>query len=258
MTSVAHLPVHDSTSLDDLLVQYSLSRDLVLRDRIVEENLWLATRMARRFADRGEPLDDLVQVARIGLLHAIERYGPHRGVPFGAFATPTILGELRRHFRDHTWSVHVPRHAKELRLAVNTVTETFAREFASAPRVIDIASLLNVSAEAVVEALAANSSYRPVSLDDAAFERSAPAVAEAAFDDVLDRDLVIQLFGGLSSRQRTVLYLRYFEDMSQQQIAVLIGTSQVHVGRLLTSSLGQLRRKVDLDRAGACIGIRAP
>ncbi len=245
MTSVAHLSADESCSVDDLFARYVISREPALRDRIVEENLWMATRMARRFAHRGEPFDDLVQVARIGLLQAVERYGPHRGVPFGAFATPTILGELRRHFRDHTWGVHVPRHAKELGYAVNTVSETFSRQFASAPRVSDIASLLNVSAEAVVEALAANASYRPSSLDEPALERTTRGVAEVGFDGVLDRSLVGQLFADLSARQKTVLYLRYFEEMSQQQIALLIGTSQVQVGRLLASSLRQLRRSAD-------------
>lgn len=247
MASLAHLSVDDSPLVDDLFAHYAVTRDPALRDRIVEDNLWMATRMAHRFAHRGEPFDDLLQVARIGLLQAVERYGPHRGVPFGAFATPTILGELRRHFRDHTWSVHVPRHAKELRLAVNTVSETFSRQFALAPRVSDIASLLNVSAEAVVEALAANTSYRPVALDDAAQERTTRGDADEAFENVLDRSVVSQLFGCLTPRQKTVLYLRYFEEMSQQQIAVLIGTSQVQVGRLLASSLSQLRRRIDSE-----------
>ena len=133
-------PTHKQTEGDEewlleALQRYATYRERDLRDAIAERTSWLATRGARRFADCGEPFDDLVQVARIGLLNAIDRFDPFQGVPFGAYATPTIMGELRRYFRDHTWGVHVSRRAKDLRPAVNAASEALSKELQRSPRV---------------------------------------------------------------------------------------------------------------------------
>src|SRR3954470_7394380 len=205
-----------------------MGRDKELRDEIAVQTSWLATRAARRFADSGEPFDDLFQVARIGLLNAIDRYDPAHGVPFGAYATPTIMGELRRYFRDHTWGVHVSRRAKDLRPAVNAASEALSKELQRSPRISEIAARTRIPEEAVIEALEANNAYRAHALDPAG--RNAPAV-ESNLDDVLDRQVITGLLDKLQPREREILYLRFFEELSQAQIAEHIGTSQVHVGR---------------------------
>jgi RNA polymerase sigma-B factor len=228
----------DEEWLLEALQQYATYREKDLRDAIAERTSWLATRGARRFADCGEPFDDLVQVARIGLLNAIDRFDPFQGVPFGAYATPTIMGELRRYFRDHTWGVHVSRRAKDLRPAVNAASEALSKELQRSPRVSEIADRMKIPEEAVIEALEANSAYRSHTLDLSG--RTSPSV-ESDTDAVLNREVIARLLDRLPARQRQILYLRFFEELSQAQIAEQIGTSQVHVGRLITSSLAELR-----------------
>jgi RNA polymerase sigma-B factor len=247
MTPPAPTTDADDQHLSDLLARYATTRDPALRDEIVAVTMWLATRGARRFVDRGEPFDDLVQVARIGLLKSIDRFDPGQGVRFGAYATPTIIGELRRHFRDHTWSVHVPRRAKDLRPAVNAANEELSKELGRSPRVSEIADRLHLSADIVIEALEANGAYRAQTLDPAGTGKS--MAVDGGFDDLLNREVVARLLDKLRPRERKILFLRYFEEMSQEQIANEIGTSQVHVGRLLASSLAELRRHLDDDDA---------
>lgn len=231
-------PMTDQEWLDAAFARYVEEGDPALRDEIIERTLWLATRSARRFADRGEPMDDLVQVARIGLLKAVERYDPSQGVAFGAYATPTIIGELKRHFRDHTWALKVNRRAKDLRPMVNSTVDALARELGRSPRVGEVAAALDVSEDAVIEALDANSAYRAESIDPARPEHSPVRATEA--DEAIDRTLVKELLERLPPRERRILYLRFFEELSQSQIAAQIGTSQVHVGRLIASSLATL------------------
>jgi RNA polymerase sigma-B factor len=221
-----------------------VDRDPSVRDEIAVRLGWLAQRCARRFWDSGEPQDDLVQVANIGLLHAIDRFDPSMGVPFGAFATPTIIGELRRHFRDRTWSVYVPRRAKDLRSAVNAARDDLTRTLDRAPRPSEIAQQLQIPEERVIEALEANQAYRAHSLDDSLHARPTD---DGGFDGVINRQLIEGLLHQLPERQRRILVLRYFEEMSQEQIAQIVGTSQVHVGRLITTSLAALRRIAEAD-----------
>ena len=224
--------------LKDAFERYLTDRDKGLRDEIAERTSWLATRGARRFADCGEPFDDLFQVARIGLLNAIDRFDPALGVPFGAYATPTIIGELRRYFRDHTWRVRVSRRAKDLRPGVNATTEILSKELQRSPKISEIADRMKIAEEAVIEALEANNAYRAHTLDPGG--RNTPSV-ESNLDEVLNRQVIAGLLDRLRPRQRQILYLRFFEELSQAQIAEQIGTSQVHVGRLIASSLAQLR-----------------
>ena len=229
----------DDVWLAGALSRFSRDRDPALRDEIVERANWLAVRAARRFVDRGEPFDDLLQVARLGLLKAVDRFDLSLGVPFGAYATPTVMGELRRYFRDHTWSVHVSRRAKDLRPMVNAASDKLAGELGRSPKVAEIAAVLDLGEDAVLEALEANNAYRAHVLDPAGTGHTPPV--DGGFEDVLHRDLVQHLLDRLPARERTILVLRFFEGMTQSQIAERIGTSQVHVGRLITSSLAVLR-----------------
>jgi RNA polymerase sigma-B factor len=235
----AERAAEDDAWLAEALGRFTRDRNPRLRDEIVERANWLAVRGARRFVDRGEPFDDLLQVARLGLLKSVDRFDPSLGVPFGAYATPTIMGELRRYFRDHTWSVHVSRRAKDLRPMVNTTSDRLAGELGRSPRVSEIAAALDVGEDAVLEALEANNAYRAHSLDPTGSGHTPPV--DGGFDGVLDRDLVAQLLDRLPDRERTILVLRFFDGMTQSQIAERIGTSQVHVGRLITSSLAVLQ-----------------
>ena len=230
----------DDAWLQSSLEDYSKTRDNKIRDEIANRTSWIAIRSARRFWDRGEPFDDLVQVAHIGLLKAIDRFDPTLGINFGAYATPTIVGELRRHFRDFTWSVHVPRRTKDMRVSVNTAREDLTNFLGRSPRVSEIATHLKVSTDSVIGVLEANNAYRAYSIDRAGTDRA--TVADSNFDDVLNREVISNLLDQLSPRQRKILYLRFFEELSQEQIAEQIGTSQVHVGRLIEASLAQLRR----------------
>ncbi len=230
----------DEALLATLLETNHKSRDASVRARIAEVADWLAVRSARRFSDRGEPFDDLLQVARIGLLKAIDRFDPAQGVPFGAYATPTIIGEIRRYFRDHTWSVHVPRRAKDLRPAVNGAVQDLWNELGRSPQVREIAARLSTSEDVVIEVLEANEVYRARSLDSASTAMSS-AVTAADDDATVDRELVRHLLDDLAPRERRIVQLRFFTEMSQAQIAEEIGISQVHVGRLLEATLAQLR-----------------
>jgi RNA polymerase sigma-B factor len=235
-------------SLDVAVAQYSRTRDPALRATIVERGAWLARRVARRFADTSEPFDDLCQVAMIGLVKAVDRYDPAFGVRFGTFATPTILGELRRHFRDHTWAVHVPRGAKDLRMQVNTAVDELTSHLGRGPTVDELAARLDLRREQVLDGLEASTVYSALSLDglpgvEPADETDTPT------NDVLDRQVLTTLLERLPERERTILYLRYFHELSQAQIAERVGTSQVHVGRLIAASLTSLREWVEDDAA---------
>jgi RNA polymerase sigma-B factor len=222
------------------LEQLRATDDPVLRAEIADRTDWLALRCARRFVGRGEPFDDLLQVARIGLLKTIDRFDVSLDVPFGAYATPTILGELRRHFRDHTWAVKVSRTAKDLRGTVANAVDDLTKQLGRSPLVPELALQLRIPEDTVIEVIEAGHAYRPAQLDPAN-PRHSPADTSAA-PDGLDRAEVAELLAQLPPRERTILYLRFFEELSQSAIADRLGTSQVHVGRLIAASLLRLRR----------------
>jgi RNA polymerase sigma-B factor len=242
-----------SSDGDRLLEQfhaYRRSGDRAIRNTLVEEYRWIASRCARRFQGRGEPLDDLVQVALLGVLKAVERFDPERGVAFPAFAMPTVMGELRRHFRDHTWSLRVPRRLKELHIAVGRAVEELRGSLGRQPSVDELGRQLHVTSEEILETLEAGAAYRTGTLsqqDDGEVERD--PVALGADDDGLvqadDRMAVRRLLGALAPRERTIVYLRFFGELTQQEIADRLGMSQVHVSRLLRQSLHQLRAEVN-------------
>lgn len=241
------LDASDEEWIAEALATFVVTRDPALRAEIVERTLWLAHRAARRFSDRGEPFDDILQVARVALIKSVDRFDPSHGVPFGAYATPTITGEIKRHFRDRTWRVHVPRRAKDLRPAVNEASEELGKQLGRSPTAREVALRLNVEEDSVLEAIEANGAYRTATLDAKTERQLRDGSGEAELDDVLNRELVAKVLSRLRPRERQIIQLRFFDEMTQSQIAELIGTSQVHVGRLITSSLAMLRTHLELD-----------
>lgn len=232
-----------------LLEAYHRTGDLALRDQLVTENLRLALHLARRYANRGVPLDDLEQVASYGLLRAIDRFDPHRGIEFSTFATPTIMGELKRHFRDRGWAVRVPRRVQELNVRVNAQVAELTHQLGRSPTIAELARATRASEEDVLEAIEAGHAYRSQSIDRADPGPDRPPTPELGEDDLglfeaENRILVEELLAALEPRDRLLVRLRYFDEMTQSQIAARLGISQMHVSRLLTRCLVQLREQV--------------
>ena len=218
------------------------------RERIVTRCLPLADHIARRFEGRGEARDDLVQVARVGLVNAVNRLAVEAGSDFASYAVPTIMGEVRRHFRDNGWSVKVPRRLKELHLRLGAATAEMSQRLGRAPTPSELAAELDMDREEVVEGLIAGSSYNTLSIDSGGSgDDEAPAIADTlgsqddALDQIENREALRPLLSKLPERERTVLVLRFFESMTQSQIAERVGISQMHVSRLLARSLAKLR-----------------
>jgi RNA polymerase sigma-B factor len=222
------------------------------RDAIVERCLPLADHIARRFDGRGEPRDDLVQVARVGLVNAVIRFNVDAGSDFVSFAVPTIMGEVRRHFRDNSWSVKVPRRLKELHLRLGAATAELSQRLGRAPTPSELAAELEMDREEIVEGLVAGSSYNTLSIDGAGGGTDeAPAIADTLgdvdlnLDQIENRESLRPLLASLPERERQVLLLRFFESMTQTQIAERVGISQMHVSRLLAKSLARLRDQLE-------------
>lgn len=239
----------DERVLDPRFAAYRRSGDHRVRNELIEEHRWLAVHCARRFAHKGEPLDDLVQVAMVGILKAVERFDPGFGVVFTTFAVPTVMGELRRHFRDKTWAVHVPRRAKETYQTVSGVVEELSQMLGRSPTVPEIAERANVSVEDVLEALEVGGCYRGVPLSPASDQDSNDTLPLGLDDpgfDATDAKITVNgLLAGLSDeRERRIIQLRFFDGLSQSQIAAEIGVSQVQISRLLRSSLEKMRCKL--------------
>ena len=219
-----------------------------VRDELVEMHLPLVEYLARRFRNRGEPLDDLVQVATIGLIKSVDRFDLERGVEFSTYATPTIVGEIKRHFRDKGWAIRVPRRLQELKLSLAKATSDLSQKNGRAPTVAELANSLGISEEEVLEGLESANAYSAVSLDapDTGDDDS-PAVADSlgTTDDSLEgveyRESLKPLLEKLPPREKKILLLRFFGNMTQSQIAAELGISQMHVSRLLARTLAQLR-----------------
>ena len=238
----------DKAALMRTFEEFAQTRDPKLRDDLIEAHLGLAEYLARRFANRGEPLDDLVQVASLGLVKAVERFDPARGLEFTTFATPTIVGELKRHFRDKGWAVRVPRRVQELHLRVTRVIDDLALELGRSPTVQEIAQRAGTTEDEVVEAVDAGSAYRSASLDAGrSDDDESPGLLGQLGE--LDPELARAerraalgpLISELPEREQVMLYLRFYEGMTQSEIAKRLGISQMHVSRLLARSLQQLR-----------------
>ena len=210
--------------------------------------------LARRFRNRGEWLDDLTQVATIGLIKSIDRFDLDRGVEFSTYATPTIVGEIKRHFRDKGWAVRVPRRLQELKLSLTKAIGELAQREGRAPTVSELAAHLQMSEEEVLEGLESANAYSTVSLDAPdSGDEDAPAVSDSLgmVDDALEgveyRESLKPLLGQLPPREKRILLLRFFGNMTQSQIATELGISQMHVSRLLARTLAQLRDGLTSD-----------
>jgi RNA polymerase sigma-B factor len=226
------------------------------RDKIVERCLPLADHIARRFEGRGEPREDLVQVARVGLVNAVTRFDVEAGSDFVSFAVPTIMGEVRRHFRDNSWSVKVPRRLKELHLRLGGATADLSQRLGRAPTATELARELEMDRAEVIEGLVAGSSYNTLSIDSGGSgsgsgDEEARAIADTLGDvdtgleRIENREALRPLLEALPERERTVLVLRFFDSMTQTQIAERVGISQMHVSRLLAKSLARLRDELE-------------
>jgi RNA polymerase sigma-B factor len=246
----------DSKERDELRAkfeEYAKTRDRALRDELITAHMGLAEYLARRFTNRGEPLDDLVQVASLGLLKAVDRFDPERGLEFSTYATPTIVGELKRHFRDKGWAVRVPRRVQELHLRLGSVVSTLSQELGRSPTIGEIARAAAVSEEEVLEAIEAGHAYRFTSLDaPTGGDEDASLSSQLGSEDqnLIDsehRVTLSPLIAQFPPRERTILHLRFFEGLTQSEIAGRLGISQMHVSRLLARSLAQLRSQADDD-----------
>jgi len=231
-----------------LLVRYHENGDLEAREELVERFLPLARDLALRYTYTDEPFDDLVQVASLGLIKAIDRFEPGRGAKFTSYAAPTILGELKRHFRDKGWSLHVPRDLQERALAVSRESEALSKRLGRSPKVREVAKALGCSVEDVLEAQEASASYEAASLDAPAArdeDESASLVdllggEEPGYELVEDRHAIVSTWHALPDVERQVVELRFMHDLTQREIGAQIGYSQMHVSRLLRRALTRL------------------
>ena len=225
-----------------------------LRERLVDQYIGLVEFLARRFRNRGEPLEDLVQVGTIGLLKAIERFDLEREVEFSTYATPTIVGELKRHFRDKGWAVRVPRRLQELHLELTKIVSTLGQELGRSPTVAEIAKAAGTSEENVLEGLEIAQAYNftsldaPIDSDDAGSTSFADQLGSED-DQLLNLEYRAALapeMAKLPERERRILYLRFFKGMTQSEIADKLGISQMHVSRLLNRTLMRLREALEV------------
>lgn len=236
-------PSVKSSDPDDICLfhAYRRRRDERVRNQIVVEHYYLAERCARRFAHRGESFADLCQVACLGLVKAVERFDPDRGTPFVSFAMPTISGEIKRHFRDHSWAVSVPRGAKEHRTLVQHVEQQLEQRLGRTPTVAEVAAATDLSEEQITRVRSANVAYRTDSLVHSS-ERPDPD----ADPDHVDGITALDAISTLDERLRTIMYLRFYEDRTQREIGERMGVNQVQVSRLIRTALDQLRARFEV------------
>jgi RNA polymerase sigma-B factor len=257
MTSVATSPppkpatnLPESDDEGELFARWQRHGDEAAREALVRRYLPLANRLARRYLRSSEPFEDLLQVASLGLLKALDRFDPSRGRPFQSFAIPTMLGEIRRYFRDSGWSMHVPRGAQERALKVRDAQEAFANEHGRAPTVNQLAVYLELDAEEVIDALIAMQGYKTLSLDaprpgeqdDTAMSPGDSVGEEDGRYELVELDATLtQVLDHIPPRERRILHMRFVGDLTQTEIAVRTGISQMQVSRLLRRSLEELR-----------------
>jgi RNA polymerase sigma-B factor len=245
-------------NLDDLelFFEFVSTRQRSVRNRLVERHMGLAAHIAKRFSRPGIADDDLRQVAMLGLVKAVDRFDPDYGVPFAAFAGSTIEGELKRHFRDHSWVVRVPRSAKDLHLLVRRATDELVQATGRSPSVDEIAAHLSVDRDDVLRGLAASSAYHVGTIQaggndgetETPLDRiDALSSEESGYDRMVDADLVSRLLAQLPEREQQIVRLRFYEQQSQEQIAATVGVSQMQVSRLLRSSFEKLREWMDAE-----------
>lgn len=244
---------HSNRTDAELFQEHRSTRSRAVRNELVERYEHVAERCALRFSGRGEAVDDLRQVALIGLLKSVERFDPSMGVAFESYATPTIVGEIKRHFRDKTWRVSVPRRLKELRTQVFTAIDELEQRLERSPTPDEVAALIGIDREAVLETLLANQVYRSSSLDasrDATGDAIEALLAEPepASDRAERRMEAMDAVRTLGERDRQIIYWRFFEECTQSEIGARLGVGQVQVSRLLKAALARLRERcTDVD-----------
>ena len=237
----------DKDAANERFRQFRETGDRRLRNELIEEHRWIAVHCAKRFHHRGVDLDDLIQVAQLGLLKAIERFDPDRGVSITSYAIPTLMGELRRYFRDATWALKVPRRWKDLHVSVGAAIEFLSSHGDHPPTPADIANHLDVSIDDVLEALDAGAAYRTSPYartndddDEGTREATVLRTDDRQLEGCDDAIIADELLSTLPDRERKIVELRYFGELSQSEIAERVGVSQVHVSRLLRSSLAAM------------------
>lgn len=243
----------DKEKTRELFRRFKEEGDMGAREKLVMSHLNLVRFIANKFKNRGEPIDDLIQVGYLGLLKAIDRFDPSRGLEFTTFATPTIMGEIKRHFRDKGWSVRVPRRLQELSAKVNQATDTLTSQLQRSPTIAEIADYLDATVDEVLEAMESSSAYSSVSLeapsgaddDDtpSVIDRYATEDSDLAFTD--DRIIIEEALASFSPRERDVIEMRFLKGMTQIEIAEKLGISQVQVSRLLRRTLKKIQDKID-------------
>ena len=247
---------HERLSDDvSLLRSYRDTADPAARQELVERYLPLVNRLAGRYRRGPEPIEDLVQVASVGLVKAIDRFDPERGIPLASFAIPTILGELKRHFRDHGWSLHLPRDLQERILKIERAADDLAKDIGRSPSVAELGERMQLSEEEVLEAMDAAEAAATLSLEatTAGAEEEGAAISDSlgetdpAYDVVEYGASISKTIEGLSERDRVVLHLRFVEDKTQSQIADEIGVSQMHVSRIIRRAVDKLRAEAGGD-----------
>lgn len=250
----------DKETLHILFLKYRRRRDPAVREQLVLAHAGLATYMARKFANRGEPLEDIVQVAQIGLLKAVDRYDPARGVEFSTYAGATIVGEIKRHFRDKFWSVHVPHRLRDLNNTLMRTADRLTQLLGRSPTIAEIASETGVSFEDTVEALEVGRAYSVASLDadvgDSDDDQSLSLLDTLGTEDrelvhLENRQTLEGLLQRIPEREQAVLRQRYYEGVSQAEIARRLGISQMHVSRIQRDALRRLRQLIappDVDK----------
>jgi len=258
-TSVPSITVSEASAQEsaaDLLNQLAATppqerRSGALRARAIEAWLPLARHLAHRYSGRGEPTDDLVQTATVGLIKAVDKFDPERGVDFAGYAIPTIIGEIKRHFRDRTWSVRVPRRLQELRLAITEANSTLTHTLGRSPTVADIATHLAITEEEVLEGLEGARAYNATSLSTPISADGTTELGDTLGDDDHEYEIAetrVALgpaLATLDEREQKILTLRFYGNLTQSQIADQVGISQMHVSRLLTKALTKLRTQLD-------------
>ena len=245
-----------SRSDRDLLRRYHDRGDLEARERLIEQYLPLVRSLARRYANRGEQLEDLVQVGCIGLIKAIDRFDVDRGVELTTYATPNIIGEIKRHFRDKGWSVRVPRGLQELNVRLSQLLEQLTVQLERSPTIAELAKAAGVDEEQVLEALESGQAYTTVSLsapaghgDDSDLDPlESLGQLEHEYEVSEDRAILAPGLKALDERERRIIHLRFWEGLTQSQIAQQVGISQMHVSRLIRRSLEKVREEITTGR----------
>ena len=241
-----------------LLRRYHEQGDLAAREQLIEQYMSLVRSLARRYSYRGEQLDDLVQIGAIGLIKAIDRFDVNRGVELTTYATPNIIGEIKRHFRDRGWSVRVPRGLQELNIQLSRLIEDLTVQNGRSPTIPELAKAAGVTDEEVLEALESGRAYSSLSLsagsggqdDDGEVDPlESLGTVEHQYEVSEDRAVLAPGFRVLDQRERTILHLRFFEGLTQSQIAQQVGISQMHVSRLIRRSLEKIRNEIAAEQS---------